>query len=84
MEVQALKDELAYTKAKLGHCEQLLKQAQSAWEAWKKEAEECKARAQFAEQEHNAILAEKQRVRVHGGGNGTVLTDVPAWPLSLV
>ena len=78
MEVQALKDELAYTKAKLGQYEQSMKQARSAFEAWKKEAEECKARAQAVEQEHSAILAEKQQVRVHGGGNVTVLTAVLA------
>ena len=69
--MQALKDELAFTKAKL---EQSQRQARSVCEAWKKEAEECKARAQAAEQEHNTVLAEKQRVRVHGGGNVTALT----------
>lgn len=78
MEVQALKDELAYTKAKLSTWEQSLKQARSACEAWKREAEECKARAQTAEQAHSAILAEKQQVRVHGRGNVTVLTSALA------
>ena len=81
MEVQALKEELAYTKAKLSHWEQSLKQARSAWEAWKKEAEEWKARAQAADQELSAILMEKQQVRMHRVRNVPVLAAALTWLL---
>ena len=61
-EVQTLREELVLAKTKLSNWEQSWRQARSACEAWRKEAEDAKYHVQTVEQEKHKVIAKLQLV----------------------
>ena len=62
VELQMLKEELALARSKLSNWEQAWRQARSACDAWRREAEEAKYHMQTMEQEKQNLLAKFQLV----------------------